>query len=245
MCDMLVSFHVVVPQRTRLAEAPSIPDPVTFHHPSARNVQPSDIVEAGHRGDIDLVRAAVSAETVAVRAAALSALLRLDALDIHQWEVFATDKEAGVRRRAAELAPRMPDPMLTENGLVRLLDDTDEVVEVAAFALGEIGSMSDQTLAPASTQRLETIVRDHSDALCRESAVAALGALHTGLATILHACADKATVRRRAIIALAPFEGPEVEAALTHALDDRDWQVRQAAEDLLAPVGQEADEPDE
>ena len=37
-----------------------------------------------------------------------------------------------------------------------------------------------------------------------------------------------------AVIALAPFEGPEVEAALARATEDRDWQVRQAAEDLLA-----------
>jgi hypothetical protein len=36
------------------------------------------------------------------------------------------------------------------------------------------------------------------------------------------------------VIALAPFEGKEVEAALARALDDRDWQVRQAAEDLTA-----------
>jgi hypothetical protein len=34
------------------------------------------------------------------------------------------------------------------------------------------------------------------------------------------------------VIALAPFEGPEVDAALERARADRDWQVRQAAEDL-------------
>jgi len=39
-------------------------------------------------------------------------------------------------------------------------------------------------------------------------------------------------VRRRAIIALAPFDGPEVDAAIERATRDRDWQVRQAAEDL-------------
>ena len=50
---------------------------------------------------------------------------------------------------------------------------------------------------------------------------------------MLAACRDRATVRRRAVIALAAFEGPEVDAALRTALDDRDWQVRQAAEDLL------------
>jgi len=40
-------------------------------------------------------------------------------------------------------------------------------------------------------------------------------------------------VRRRAVLALAPFDGPEVDEALRTALEDRDWQVRQAAEDLL------------
>ena len=39
-------------------------------------------------------------------------------------------------------------------------------------------------------------------------------------------------MRRRAILALAPFEGDEVDAALARGRDDRDWQVRQAAEDL-------------
>ena len=55
-----------------------------------------------------------------------------------------------------------------------------------------------------------------------------------GLPAILGATQDKATVRRRAVIALAPFEGPEVDTALERARTDRDWQVRQAAEDLLA-----------
>jgi hypothetical protein len=48
----------------------------------------------------------------------------------------------------------------------------------------------------------------------------------------LGALADKATVRRRAVIALAPFDGDAVDAALARAREDRDWQVRQAAEDL-------------
>jgi HEAT repeat protein len=88
-------------------------------------------------------------------------------------------------------------------------------------------------------------VRDHADALVREAAVAALGARGTGLATILHACDDRPAVRRRAVLALAPFEGPEVTAALTRALADRDWQVRQAAEDLLGvDAGVEDRDPD-
>jgi len=48
----------------------------------------------------------------------------------------------------------------------------------------------------------------------------------------VHACRDIPAVRRRAVLALAPFTGPAVDAALAVALQDRDWQVRQAAEDL-------------
>ncbi|MCU1449313.1 MAG: hypothetical protein JWP02_1483, partial [Acidimicrobiales bacterium] len=68
-------------------------------------------------------------------------------------------------------------------------------------------------------------------------AVAALGAIgdRRGLAAVLDAAAsDRPAVRRRAVVALAAFDGPDVDAALHHALTDRDWQVRQAAEDLLA-----------
>ncbi|MCZ7536002.1 MAG: hypothetical protein M5T61_08810 [Acidimicrobiia bacterium] len=68
------------------------------------------------------------------------------------------------------------------------------------------------------------------------SAVAALGAIGdpAGLPAVLVACRDRPAIRRRAVLALAPFSGPEVEAAILHALDDPDWQVRQAAEDLGA-----------
>ena len=40
-------------------------------------------------------------------------------------------------------------------------------------------------------------------------------------------------VRRRAAVALAAFEGREAEMALERAAHDRDWQVRQVAEDLI------------
>jgi HEAT repeat protein len=65
--------------------------------------------------------------------------------------------------------------------------------------------------------------------------VAALGALgdQGGLQAVLAACRDKPAIRRRAVLALAAFEGPAVDAALRAALDDKDWQTRQAAEDLL------------
>ena len=65
--------------------------------------------------------------------------------------------------------------------------------------------------------------------------MAALGAIgaERSLPAILAATTDKATVRRRAVLALAPYDGDDVDAALQQAREDRDWQVRQAAEDLL------------
>ena len=59
-------------------------------------------------------------------------------------------------------------------------------------------------------------------------------ATRAGLPAVLAALEDKPAIRRRAAVALAAFEGPEVEAALRRCLEDRDWQVRQVAEDLLA-----------
>ena len=104
------------------------------------------------------------------------------------------------------------------------------MVEVAAFALGE------REDGAAAVAALSTCTTSHADSLCRESAVAALGSIGhpDGLGAVLAACEDRAPVRRRAVIALAAFDGPEVTAALTARLDDRDLQVRQSAEDLLA-----------
>ncbi len=111
-----------------------------------------------------------------------------------------------------------------------LADDDAGVVEVAAWALGERAEGNGEVVA-----RLAELAAGHDDPLCREAAVAALGAIgdDAGLAAVLAATSDKPAVRRRAVVALAAFEGPEVEAAIRGALNDRDWQVRQAAEDLL------------
>ncbi len=80
------------------------------------------------------------------------------------------------------------------------------------------------------------MARGHGDPLCREAAVASLGSLGDpgGLGAVLAACDDRATVRRRAVLALAAFDGPEVTGMLRTMATDRDLQVRQAAEDLLA-----------
>ncbi len=69
--------------------------------------------------------------------------------------------------------------------------------------------------------------------------VVAAGGIATAraVAAVLAAGADRPAIRRRAVVALAAFTGPEVEAALEAASTDRDWQVRQAAEDLRGIPG--------
>jgi HEAT repeat protein len=186
-------------------------------------------VLAGHLGDPAAARALLTDPEPAVRATALAALQRLGDLTAEELAAALGDGSAAVRSRAAEVAAEWSADATP--GLVALLADPDDtVVEVAAWACGE-----QEPAAPTAVARLVEVATAHDDALCREAAVAALGAIGDpdGLPAILAATNDKATVRRRAVIALAPFEGSEVDAALQRALTDRDWQVRQAAEDLL------------
>ncbi len=190
------------------------------------------VVIAGHLGDTETSRSHLTDDDPGVRASALSALSRIGALTPDELAAGVADAEPTVRRRSAEIAATGVLPA-TAIDLLPLLEDPDErVVEVAAWALGELEPTPDGAVA-----RLGELCRDHTDSLVREAAVAALGAIGdpSSLPVILDATTDKATVRRRAVIALAPYDGPDVDAALERARDDRDWQVRQAAEDLLAP----------
>lgn len=186
---------------------------------------------AGHQGDEATARELVDDPDPAVRSAAIGALHRLGVVTTADLARSLADAEPGVRRRALELvaALRGAGPA-ADVAIVPLLDDPDPtVVEVAAWAAGERDPAE-----PGAVARLAELAVEADDALVREAAVAALGSLGdpAGLPAILAGTKDKATVRRRAVIALAPFDGPEVDAALDAAQADRDWQVRQAAEDL-------------
>ncbi len=192
---------------------------------------PRSIARAGHTGDRGLVAAGLAADDPRARAVAIGAAVRLGLLDSDRLVEFLTDESLDVRYRALEVLPHLIDRAEAADAVIAQLDDL-ELAELAAFTLGEIDPRGG-----ARTRAVEALRRQatgHEDALCRESAVAALGALGDGLDAILAACDDIATVRRRAVLALAPFEGPDVDAALARAVDDRDWQVRQAAEDLLS-----------
>jgi HEAT repeat protein len=185
------------------------------------------VLEAAESGDIATLRAHLDAPHDRARASALRALGDANAIEAEDLALGATDPSFRVRRALAQLAA-----VNAGVDLARLLGDGDStVVEVACWAAGERGPLGAPLL-----DALIGICVDHEDALCREAAVAALGAIGDGraLPTILEATKDRATVRRRAVLALAPFDGPEVQTTLEHALQDRDWQVRQAAEDLLS-----------
>lgn len=169
---------------------------------------------AGHTGDAAGARAGLASPDPVVRATALGALDRLGALDDAALDTGLQDPDAGVRRRACEAAGHRPGV-----SLLALLDDPDaSVVEVAAFACGE-----QEVVGAEVVTRLSRLTAEHRDPLVREAAVAALGAIgdEAGLAAILAACRDKPSIRRRAVIALAPFEGPDVDEALALARRDR------------------------
>lgn len=195
------------------------------------------ILLAEHAGDIVAVRAAVSALDPSIRILALGSLARLGRLEADVIGAALHDENRDVRCRAVEVSLGVMGAMGKQIDLVPLLSDTDDlVVETAAWALGECYANN-----PADTETAEVVaalsavVFDHQESICREAAVAALGSIGSpaGLEPILAGLDDKATVRRRAVLALAPYSGEAVDDALERAIHDRDRQVRQAAEDLL------------
>jgi HEAT repeat protein len=182
------------------------------------------ITLAGHAGDEETARGGLTDEAATVRAASLGALARMTRLAPADLVAALADPASGVRRRACELSVGCPEVDLWP----MLADPEPLVVEAAAWAAGE---RCDRSVVGA----VALVATDHPETMCREAAVAALGAIgdDRGLPAILAAQGDRPAVRRRAVIALAPFHGPSVDAALERAREDRDWQVRQAAEDLL------------
>ena len=197
-----------------------------------------EIILAGH-GKGNLTNSEIikylSDDAPELREVALNAVLQLD-LDAEENIFHAlSDENQNVRRRALELVVKLPSSQKQiDQTLLLLKDPSSFVVEMACWVIGEIGDTYRDTAQ--LVDEIHTVVSEHEDSLCREAAVACLGSLgHSdGLPAILAALEDKPNVRRRATLALAPFEGPEVDEALKRKLEDRDLQTRQAAEDLLS-----------
>jgi HEAT repeat protein len=203
---------------------------LTTHPSSDPDSERYAVIRAGFDGDHKTARQALDHGDPLVRVSALRALARLGHIQDDDLMIATRDNDSAVRRCGAELSATHPHV-----DLVPLLADTDIfVAEMVAWAVGEREQPSDNDVLA-----LIDAVYHHKEVLVREAATAALGSLGDarGLPAILHACTDKPAVRRRAVLALAPFDGPEVDAALETAKTDRDWQVRQNAEDMLHPRG--------
>ena len=198
-------------------------DALEFTHSGIERLQ--QLVQLAREGDLSLARELCGDGDPRVRASSLAVLSENDALDESLIALGLSDPHPLVRMAVARAAAQNSSISVLE----LLSDEDSSVVEIACWAAGEQTEHNDSLI-----EALSAIALEHKDALCRESAVAALGALGDvrGLKSILEATQDIATVRRRAVIALAPFEGQAVTDALQLALSDRDWQVRQAAEDL-------------
>ena len=188
------------------------------------------VAEAGHNGDEATARESTFSTDPVLRELSLGALQRMGALTDGDLQTAFGDADYTVRRRAVILAAKRRNVSL----IALLHDDNDSVVEAAAWACGEHEVVSEEEFTT-----LIALATEAGEPLVRESAIAALGAIGDarGLPAILAGCADKPAIRRRAVLALAPFSGPQVDAALQAALQDRDWQVRQAAEDLSPRLG--------
>ncbi len=163
------------------------------------------------------------------RSLAIRGLARHQCVDNAILLPLLRDTNSNVLRDALEVAAHLEtvDDEISQALNTLLTHDDPLVVEATIFASGELG-------LAALVDSINRITTSHEDARCREAGVIALGqiGLDQGRDVILAALQDKPTVRRRAVVALSSFEGPDIETALDAAAQDRDWQVRSAVEQL-------------
>ena len=177
---------------------------------------------------VQVLRTNLASPVARHRILALRGVVRQHLTTSEDWNHALVDPEPDVRREALTQIAHVDIDAEVYDAVVHCLDDDDAlVVDGAVFALGE------HLYVPA-VARLCEIAAGHDDARCRESAIAALGAIgdDRARAVILAALSDKPPVRRRAIVALSNFEGPDIDEALERASQDRDWQVRAAVNQL-------------
>ena len=157
-----------------------------------------------HLGDYKLAISLLDDKDAKVRGAALSSLEKLGKLSGKILEESFYDPSPEVRKRAIELLAKRPEEIP-----LNVFDDGDSlVVETACWAAGEKENPTHELI-----NQLCFIADSHTDQLCREAAVAALGSIGSplGLETVLEALKDKPAIRRRAVIALAAFDDPKVD----------------------------------
>lgn len=166
-----------------------------------------------------------------VRRLAVSACVgRLDAVAIDAIKkLLASDPDARVRAEAAEVIAGAGIDVMTD--LAAASSDVEGVVrEAVATAYGELAGNAEVTLA---VPWLLAAAAGDPEKLVREAAVAALGAIGDERAVPLLldlVASGPPQVRRRSVVALSVFDGPEIEAAIKDARQDRNPMVREAAE---------------
>ncbi len=148
-----------------------------------------------------------------------------DGLAARLGRMLRDDTSPRVRAEAAEvLAATGPEAI---EALLAATGDRDPlVIEAVATGLGEVG---DATAVPW----LIDAARGHSDRLVREASVASLGAIGDDRARPILLDLVRTgppQIRRRTVVALTVFDGPEIETAIRGALEDRNPMVREAAE---------------
>jgi HEAT repeat protein len=177
---------------------------------------------------LQVLRSNLESPVARHRILALRGIVRQQLALTRDWQRALSDSDVEVRRETLnQIAHADIDDELFVT-IMRSLDDDDALVaDGAVFALGE-------HLHVPAVEKLCVLATSHDDARCRESAIAALGAIGDDRArpVILAALTDKPPVRRRAIVALSNFEGPDIDEALERASQDRDWQVRAAVNQL-------------
>jgi len=161
-----------------------------------------------------------------VRRLAVSAAHRMAADLVPQLSaLLLADPDPAVRAEAAEVIAAAGNAALPALDAGR--DDSDErVVEAVATAYGEIADRGavDWLMEQAEIAESKQV---------RESAVAALGAIadQRSRQLLIRLTVDAPPqVRRRAVVALTVYDGPDVEAAIRNAAADRNPMVREAAE---------------
>jgi HEAT repeat protein len=140
-------------------------------------------------------------------------------------QLLANDPEPRVRAEAAEVLAEAGKAALEP--LLRATGDEDGIVrEAVATGFGELAD-------PVALPWLMSAAAGDPEKLVREAAVAALGAIgDKGAVPLLLELIGNGPpqVRRRSVVALSVFDGPEIEAAIRLAREDRNPMVREAAE---------------
>ena len=162
----------------------------------------------------------------AVRRLAVSALHdRANDIVPDLTRLLLTDPDPQVRAESAEVIAAAGAAALQALDSARG-DEDERVIEAVATGYGEIAD-------PSAVPWLMSQAEAAASRQVREAAVASLGAIgdERCLPLLIRLAADSPPqVRRRAVVALTVYNGPNVEAAIRAAASDRNPMVREAAE---------------